>query len=175
MKALEERLINEIFQHDPERYRRNGSQSKPRYLKNSLGTIPYRFAQLKDRPSGCALMPLVKALANPVYDHYLDEALEASIPTGHRFEKELESRVNYNKLEVLFCDGGPGIEDNLLHPGMKPSAVSGTARGNFPIVCMSTVLKKPRNTLSSRSFVSPCDAAYPGRLRKASPPRTASI
>ena len=36
MKALEERLINEMVQNEPERYRRNGSQSKPRSLKSSL-------------------------------------------------------------------------------------------------------------------------------------------
>jgi len=30
--------------------------------------------------------------------------------------KELEERMDYQKLEVLFCDGGPGIEENLLHP-----------------------------------------------------------
>jgi hypothetical protein len=35
MKALEERLISEMVHSDPGRYRRNGSQSKPRYLKSS--------------------------------------------------------------------------------------------------------------------------------------------
>ena len=70
MKALEERLISEMVQSDPERYRRNGSQSKPRYLKSSLGTIPYRFAQVRDQQSGRSLMPLVEALAIPAYDHY---------------------------------------------------------------------------------------------------------
>jgi hypothetical protein len=54
MRALEERLINEMTQNDPQRYRRNGSQSKPRYLKSSLGSVAYRFAQLKDRQSGAA-------------------------------------------------------------------------------------------------------------------------
>ena len=63
MKALEERLVNEMIQNDPERYRRNGTQSKPRSLKSSLGTVAYRFAQLKDRQSGHSLMPLVEALA----------------------------------------------------------------------------------------------------------------
>jgi Uncharacterised protein family (UPF0236) len=76
MKALEERLIEEMVKNDPERYRRNGSQSRPRYLKSSLGTIAYRFAQLRDRQSGGTLMPLVEALAIPAYDHYLEEALE---------------------------------------------------------------------------------------------------
>jgi hypothetical protein len=63
MKALEERLISAMVQSDPERYRRNGSQSKPRNLKCSLGTIAYRFAQLKDQQTGRMVMPLVEALA----------------------------------------------------------------------------------------------------------------
>ena len=79
MKAVEERLIHQMLQNEPERYRRNGRQSKPRYLKWSLGTIPYRFAQLKDQPSGGSLMPLAEALAIPAYDHYLEEALEPGI------------------------------------------------------------------------------------------------
>jgi hypothetical protein len=44
MKGLEERLIEKLVDKDPERYRRNGRQSRPRYLKSSLGTIAYRFA-----------------------------------------------------------------------------------------------------------------------------------
>ena len=79
MKALEERVITEMLQHEPERYRRNGSQRKPRYLKSSLGTIAYRFAQLRDRQSGRTVMPLVETLAIPAYDHYLEEALEAGV------------------------------------------------------------------------------------------------
>ena len=75
MKALEEQLINGMIQNDPGRYRRNGSQSKPRYMKSSLGSIVYRFAQLRDQHSGRSLMPLAEALAIPAYDHYLEEAL----------------------------------------------------------------------------------------------------
>jgi len=69
MQALEERLIETMIQNDPERYRRNGRQSKPRHLKCSLGKIAYRFAQLKDRQSGRSVMPLVEALAIPAYEH----------------------------------------------------------------------------------------------------------
>ncbi len=79
MKALVERLIDTMVHSDPDRYRRNGSQNKPRYLKSTLGTIPYRFAQLKDQPSGRSVMPLVEALAIPAYDHYLEEAWEPGI------------------------------------------------------------------------------------------------
>jgi hypothetical protein len=52
MQAMEERLVNEMVQSDPERYRRNGTRSKPRFLKSTLGTIVYRFAQLKNGDQG---------------------------------------------------------------------------------------------------------------------------
>lgn len=238
MQALEERLISAMVQSDPERYRRNGSQSKPRSLKSSLGTIPYRFAQLRDQHSGRSLTPLVKALAIPAYDHYLEEALEpgiglsvhvsyrrarseveriggqsmshttvhrrlqelaashdpfgvmkerafrfllvdgtkvhlqgplgkdlgqvemrwamASLGSLSRFEpvgfwidtewaqirKELEERVDYDKLEVLFCDGGSGIEENLLHPAMKPQRCQWHGKREFPYFLYADGFKK---------------------------------
>jgi hypothetical protein len=238
MEALEERLISTMMQRDPERYRRNGRQSKPRCLQSSLGAIPYRFAQLRDQQSGRSLMPLVEALALPAYDHYLEEALEpgigltvhvsyrratseverirgvsmshstvhrrlqefsashdpfgpmkdkgfrfllvdgtkvhlqgpsgtdlgqvemrwalASLGSPSRFEpvgfwidtawgqirKELESRVDYEKLEVLFCDGGPGIEENLLHPGMKPQRCQWHGKREFPYFLYADGFKK---------------------------------
>jgi Uncharacterised protein family (UPF0236) len=238
MKALEERLIEEMVANDPARYRRNGSQSKARYLKSSLGTIAYRFAQLRDRTSGRTLMPLVQALAIPAYDHYLEEALEAGMGlsvhvsyrrassevkrirgqcTSHttvhrrlqefaachdpfrsikdrayrflivdgtkvhlqgylgqdlgqvemrwalaslggasRFEpvgfwidtdwgairKDLQSRIDYDKLEVLFCDGGPGIEENLLHPAMKSQRCQWHGKRDFPYLLYADGFKK---------------------------------
>ena len=238
MRALEERLINEMTQNDPERYRRNGSQSKPRYLKSSLGSVAYRFAQLKDRQSGRSLMPLAQALAIPAYDHYLEEALEpgiglsvhvsyrratseverlggqsmshttvhsrvqrfgrehdpfgvmkdrafrflvvdgtkvhlqgpagkelgqvemrwamASVGSLSRFEpvgfwidtewaeirKELEDRLDYQKLEVLFSDGGLGIEQNLLHPAMKQQRCQWHGKREFPYFLYADGFKK---------------------------------
>jgi hypothetical protein len=56
LRALEERLIEGMVHSDSERYRRNGTQSKPRYLKSTLGSIAYRFAQLRDRHSGRSLI-----------------------------------------------------------------------------------------------------------------------
>ena len=242
MQALEERLIEGMVHSDPERYRRNGTQSKPRLLKSTLGTIGYRFAQLRDRHTGRSLTPLVEALAIPAYDHYLEEALEPGIglsmhvsfrratseveriggvsmshTTVHRrlqevarshdpfgemkdrafrflladgtkvhlqgpagkdlgqvemrwvmassgspsgFEpvgfwldtewaeirKELESRLDYQKLEVLFCDGGPGIEENLLHPGMKPQRCEWHAKRDFPYLLYADGFKKAEQT-----------------------------
>ncbi len=57
----------------------------------------------------------------------------ASLGPRHRFDpvgfwvdkgwdeirRELEERLRYEKLEVLFSDGGPGIEENLLAEGMR--------------------------------------------------------
>ena len=241
MRALERRLIEAMIEQEPGRYRRNGSQSKPRYLKSSLGSVAYRFAQLKDRQSGRSLMPLVEALAIPAYDHYLEEALEpgmglavhvsyrrassevarlggqsmshstvhsrlqefarghdpfgpmkkkafrflvvdgtkvhlqgpsgrdlgvvemrwamASLGSLSRFEpvgfwidtewgeirKELEERLAYDKLEVLFSDGGFGIVDHMLHPAMKQQRCQWHGKRSFPIFCMPMVLKKPSN------------------------------
>jgi Uncharacterised protein family (UPF0236) len=240
MKALEERLINKILQEHPGRYRRNGTQSKARYLKCSLGVIPYRFAQLVERANRRTKMPLAEALGIPAYDHYLEEALEPGIglsvhvsyrrasseveriqgqsmshttvhrrlqslarshdpfgPMKHRsfrfllvdgtkvrlqgplgqdldqvemrwalaslgplsrFEpvgfwidthwaqirKELEGRLEYEKLEVLFCDGGRGIEENLLHPAMKHQRCQWHANREFPYFLYADGFKKPQ-------------------------------
>jgi len=70
--------------------------------------------------------------------HFEDSAVYDPQPTTHasdasvssqamtpidptQIRKELEERVDYPKLEVLFCDGGQGIEENLLHPAMRPA------------------------------------------------------
>jgi hypothetical protein len=238
MQALEERLIETMIQNEPERYQRNGRQSKPRSLRSSLGTIAYRFAQLRDQPSGRSLTPLVEALAIPAYDHYLEDALEpgiglsvhvsyrrarseveriggvsmshttvhrrlqefaarhdpfgsmkdkafrfllvdgtkvhlqgalgkdlgqvemrwamASLGSSSRFEpvgfwidtqwgeirKELEERLDYNQLEVLFSDGGPGIAENLLHPSMKPQRCQWHGKREFPYFLYADGFKK---------------------------------
>jgi len=240
MKGLEERLIEKLVDNEPERYRRNGRQSRARYLKSSLGTIAYRFAQLRDRGSGRTLVPLVEALAIPAYDHYLEEALEAGMgltvhvsyrrassevkrirgqSSGHttvhrrlqefaadhdpfgpmkdrafrflvvdgtkvhlqgplgqelgqvemrwalaslggasRFEpvgfwidrhwaqirKDLQARMDYDKLEVLFCDGGPGIEESLLHPRMKSQRCQWHGKRDFPYLLYADGLKKAK-------------------------------
>ena len=94
---MEERLIEAMMHNDPERYRRNGRQSKPRYLKSSLGTIAYRFAQLRDQHSGRSLTPLVEALAIPAYDHYLEEALEPGIG--------LSVHVSYRRAQAVKWSG----------------------------------------------------------------------
>lgn len=238
MQALEERVLGYWTEKDPERYRRNGHQSKPRHFKCSLGTIAYRFAQLVDLKTGKTFMPLVKALSIPAHDHFLEEALEPSIglamhvsfrratseveriqrqsmshttvhrrlrefaqthnPFGEmkpiafrfllvdgtkvhlqgpkgadlgqaemrwalaslgaqtRFEpvgfwintcwaeirQDLNRRLNYRRLKVLFSDGGPGIEENLLGAGMKPQRCQWHGKRDFPYLLYADGVKK---------------------------------
>ena len=49
------------------RYWHNEYENKPRHLMCSLGTLPYRFAQLIDQQEKQALMPLVEALSLSAY------------------------------------------------------------------------------------------------------------
>jgi len=238
MKAIEEKEVERWVQKDPERYRRNGSQSKPRQLKSSLGPIRYRLAQMADRKTGKSFTPLVQALAIPAHDQYLEESLEPSLglvvhvsfrratkeverlqgqsmshttvhrrlqefvqthnPFGemrdipfrfllvdgtkvrlqgagakdlgqaemrwalaslgsiHRFEpvgfwiysdwkdirKDLNRRLNYRKLKVLFSDGGPGIEESLLGPGMKHQRCVWHGKRDFPYLLYADGIKK---------------------------------
>jgi hypothetical protein len=94
LQALEERLIATMIHNHPGRYRRNGRQSKPRHLKCSLGKIPYRFAQLRDRQSRRSVMPLVEGLVIPAYEQYLEEALEPGIGlTVHVSYRRAQSEV----------------------------------------------------------------------------------
>jgi hypothetical protein len=79
MQALEEQVIETILQKDPQRFKRNGHQNKPRCLKCSFGKISYRLAQLIDLKTRKTFQPLRKALAIPSHDHYLEEALESSM------------------------------------------------------------------------------------------------
>ena len=56
--------------------------------------------------------------------------------------KELEQRLDYPKLEVLFCDGGPGIEESLLHSAMKPQRCEWHAKRDFPYLLYADGFKK---------------------------------
>ncbi len=238
LQALEEKVLDHWLQKDPDRYRRNGCQSKPRQLKCSLGTISYRFAQVVDRKKGKTFMPLAQALSIPAHDHFLEEAMEPSIglavhvsfrratseverlqrqsmshttvhrrlrefaqnhsPFGERkdipfrflivdgtkvhlqgsrgadlgqaemrwalaslgaqsrFEpvgfwinsswaeirQDLNRRLNYRKLKVLFSDGGSGIEENLLGKGMKPQRCQWHGKRDFPYLLYADGIKK---------------------------------
>jgi len=238
MKALEEGVIKQKIEEEPGRYNRNGHQSEPRKLRSSLGTISYRFAQLRDCKEDRTLVPLVEALSIPSYDHYLEETMEGPIglavhvsyrratseierisgqsmshstvhkrlqvfaqehcpfgemksipfrflivdgtkvhlqgpfgkdlgqtemrwalasqgasgpfePVGFwintdwaQIRKELEERLDYEKIEVLFSDGGPGIEENLLRAGMDHQRCQWHGKRDFPYILYAEGLKK---------------------------------
>lgn len=56
--------------------------------------------------------------------------------------KDLDKRLDYEKLEVLFSDGGPGIEDNLLSEGMRPQRCLWHGKRDFPILLYQDGAKK---------------------------------
>jgi hypothetical protein len=61
MKAIEERIAEQKLSQEPQRYKPNGHQSKPRKLRSSFGTISYRFAQLADRKENRTFAPWLKS------------------------------------------------------------------------------------------------------------------
>jgi hypothetical protein len=238
MKAIEGKVVERWIQKEPGRYRRNGTQSKARQLKSSLGPIRYRLAQMVDRKTGKSFTPLASALSIPAHDHYLEEAMEpciglavhvsfrratkeveriqgqsTSASTVHRrlgefaqthnpfgemkdipfrfllvdgtkvhlqgsggkdlgqaemrwamaslgsispFEpvgfwihadwqgirQDLNRRLNYRNLKVLFSDGGPGIEESLLGSGMKHQRCVWHGKRDFPYLLYADGLKK---------------------------------
>ena len=56
--------------------------------------------------------------------------------------KDLGKRLDYEKLEVLFSDGGPGIEQNLLSEGMKPQRCVWHGKRDFPFLLYQDGAKK---------------------------------
>jgi hypothetical protein len=238
MKATEEQIIEQKLSQEPQRYKPNGHQSKPRKLRSSLGTISYRFAQLVDRKENRTFAPLAEALSIPSYDHILEEATEGPMgltihvsyrravkemerisgqsmgyttlhqrlqrfaqqhspfeekkkiafrflivdgtkvhlqgpwgqdlgqaemrwalasehssgpfePVGFwintdwaQIRKDLEQRLNYDKIEVLFSDGGPGIEENLLRLGIEHQRCLWHGKRDFPYLLYADGVKK---------------------------------
>jgi hypothetical protein len=82
-------------------------------------------------------------------------ALASTGPTG-RFEpvgfwvntdwaqirKDLNARLDYEKLDLLFSDGGPGIEENLLHPAMQQQRCQWHGKRDFPYLLYADGVKK---------------------------------
>lgn len=80
----------------------------------------------------------------------------ASLGLGHKFEPvgfwidkswayirwNLEERLAYDKLEVLFSDGGAGIAENLLAKGMRPQRCLWHGKRDFPFILYAEGLKK---------------------------------
>jgi hypothetical protein len=79
LEAIEKQALARQIEKDPQRYRKNGHQSKPRQFSCSMCDFSYRFAQVKDLKTGRSLTPLVKALSIPEQVRFLDEALEPGI------------------------------------------------------------------------------------------------
>lgn len=58
--------------------------------------------------------------------------------------QDLNQRLNYQKLEVLFSDGGHGIEENLLATGMRHQGCILHGKRDFPYVLYADNLKKSK-------------------------------
>jgi hypothetical protein len=56
--------------------------------------------------------------------------------------QDLNHRLNYSNLEVLFSDGGSGIEENLLDLGMRHQRCLWHGRRDFPYILYADKLKK---------------------------------
>lgn len=56
--------------------------------------------------------------------------------------KDLEKRLNYGRLEVLFSDGEPGIEENLLAEGMRQQRCYWHGKRDFFVLLFQDGLKK---------------------------------
>jgi len=59
-----------------------------------------------------------------------------------KIRQDLNHRLNYPNLEVLFSDGGPGIEENLLDPEMRHQRCVWHGKRDFPYILYTEQLKK---------------------------------
>lgn len=57
--------------------------------------------------------------------------------------KDLDKRLNYDNLEVLISDGGPGIIENLLSEGMRQQRCIIHGKRDFPYILYADHIKKP--------------------------------
>jgi hypothetical protein len=60
--------------------------------------------------------------------------------------RELQQRLNYQKIKVLFSDGGPGIEENLLQEGMQHQRCQLHGKRDFPYLLYADGAKKAEQT-----------------------------
>jgi hypothetical protein len=56
--------------------------------------------------------------------------------------KDLEERLDYDKIEVLLSDGEPDLVDALLKPGMRPQRCILHGKRDFPYILYADDLKK---------------------------------
>lgn len=115
LEGIEERAVERQVEKDPQRYIKNGHQSKPRKFSCSIGDFAYRFAQLKDRKTGCTLTPLVKALAIPKRVRFFEEALEPGVG--------LSAHVSYRRaVAEVERIGGQIMSHTTLHRRLQEFA-----------------------------------------------------
>lgn len=131
-------------------YRWFGQLSQTHGQWPELKEIPYRFLMVdgtKVHLQGTGGVDLGQA--------EMRWALASQGP-GHPFEpvgfwigkgwtairQDLEKRLSYEKIEVLFSDGGPGIEENLLTEGMSQQRCLWHGKREFPFSLYHDGLKK---------------------------------
>lgn len=76
--------------------------------------------------------------------------------------KELKERLNYDSLQVLFSDGGPGIAESLLMPGMKHQRCQWHGKREFPYLLYADGAKKQEQA----PFVNKLKSIAAMRLKK---------
>lgn len=59
-----------------------------------------------------------------------------------KIRHDLNQRLDYSRLEVLFSDGGPGIEENLLASGIRHQRCLWHGKRDFPYILYLDKLKK---------------------------------
>jgi hypothetical protein len=117
LEGIEERAVERQMEKDPQRYIKNGHQSKARQFSCSMCDFSHRFAQLKDRKTGRTLTPLVKALAIPEQVRFLEEALEPGIG--------LSAHVSYRRaVAEVKRIGGQTMSHTTLHRRLQDFARS---------------------------------------------------
>ena len=117
LEGIEEKALERQIEKDPQRYCKNGHQSKPRKFSCSFCDFSYRFAQLKDRKTGRSLTPLVKALSIPEQVRFLEEALEPGIG--------LCAHVSYRRAaKEVERIGGQAMSHTTIHRRLQEFARS---------------------------------------------------
>jgi len=61
-----------------------------------------------------------------------------------KIRENLNQRLDYSKIDVLFSDGESGIEENLLSPGIRPQRCLFHGKQQFPFILYFDNLKKPQ-------------------------------
>jgi hypothetical protein len=115
-----------------------------------LKKIPYIFllvdgtkVQLQGpRASNLGKKEMRWALVSKGVGHPFDFAGIWIAWSWEQIAEDLKDRLSYENLEVLLSDGGPGIIENLLAPGMRLQRCTVHAKRDFPYILYQDGLKK---------------------------------